>query len=82
MDNAEFGLFNHHFSLQKNVKDMSGFYVSFNFFMFKRAFGSFASEIRSSEAEEAQTELQHCQYSCSFHRESFSPYPSMSILKY
>ena len=74
MDNAEFGLFNHHFSLQKNVKDMSGFYVSFNFFMFQRAFGSFASEIKSREAEEAQTELQHCQYSCSFHRE-FLPLP-------
>lgn len=70
------------FLFQKNLKDMSGFYVSFNFFTFQRAFGSFASEIKSSEAEEAQTELQHCQYSCSFHRESFSPYPSVSILKY
>lgn len=55
--------------LPKNLKDMSGFYVKWILHVRELDLGK---EIKSSEAEEAHTELQHCQYSCSFHRESFS----------
>ena len=60
---------------------MAGFYVSFNF-TFQGEFGYFASEIKSSQAEGAHPELEHCQYSCSLHRERLSPTLHISILKY
>lgn len=58
------------------MENISGFYVSFNFFTFQDESGYFTSEIRSSEAERAQTELGHCQCCCSVHCERFFPHPS------